>query len=300
MAAVSAPIPQGDALHLQLAAIAGNEPPASFIEIRPLTVGDFRPVPDERCWVPVRDFRAAARRIAELAPKCHVYISAAPRVREGGSVDDVERVWALWCDCDTPESVEALRRFAPLPSLVWRTRPERLQAAWPLRQPIPPTWAKRANQRLARALGSDRHAVDAARILRPVASVNHKADPPCPVVCLRLELDVFRMADVVGQLPDLEEYRPLAPPPNMGRPDATLEGLCRKVRGAQPPMFGKPGERNALLYWAACRLREHADDGTLDESEGREALRHAALAAGLGELETERTLDSALARRAAA
>jgi hypothetical protein len=62
------PINQGTALKLQLAAIAGNEPPESYMEIRPLTVGAFEPVPDERCWSPVRDFGQAAKRIAELAP----------------------------------------------------------------------------------------------------------------------------------------------------------------------------------------------------------------------------------------
>ena len=38
-----------------------------------------------------------------------------------------------------------------------------------------------------------------------------------------------------------------------GTASATLEGLARKVREARPPIFGKPGERNALLYWAGCR-----------------------------------------------
>jgi len=295
------PIPQDVALKLQLAAFAGNEPTDSFLEIRPLTVGDFRPVPDKRCWVPVRDFQQAAERVAELSASYHVYIGAAPRVREGGLVADVERVWALWSDCDSEGSVEALRGFRPLPSIVVQTRPGRLQAWWPLRHPVRPAWAKRGNQRIARALGSDRHAVDAARILRPIGSLNHKTDPSSPVVCLRCEFDMHRMADVVGHLPDATEYVPQRPPAAAaGSPSATLDGLCRKVREADPPMFGKPGERNALLYWAACRLREHAHAGTLDESEGREALRQAALDAGLGEIEIEQTLDSALARRAAA
>jgi hypothetical protein len=38
----------------------------------------------------------------------------------------------LWADCDTPESVNALRAFRPLPSIVAQTRPGRLQAWWPL------------------------------------------------------------------------------------------------------------------------------------------------------------------------
>jgi hypothetical protein len=299
----SEPIPQEIALRLQLAAIAGNEPGTSVTEIRPLDA-DGRIALLERAFLPVREFEEIASRVRELANTHNVFISAAPRTRHSGRADAVARCWCLWADCDTTESVEALLRFQPSPSLIVQTRPGRLHAWWPLRHPIAPAWAKRANQRLARALDSDRQAVDAARILRPVGSLNHKTCPPSPVVSLRLELDVYLLADVVGHLPDLEGLgyaRPAAATPTApGRPDAVLDGLCRKIREAQPPMFGKPGERNALLYWAACRLREHADAGTLNESEGREALRQAALAAGLGDVEIERTLDSALARRAAA
>jgi hypothetical protein len=297
------PIPTPDGLKLQLAAAAGNEPETSFTEIRPLNA-DGRIALLERAFVPVRNFEEIATCVRDLSSTHNVFISAAPRTRHSGRADAVERCWALWVDCDTPESVEALRRFLPRPSIVVQTRPGRLHAWWPLRQPVRPSWAKRGNQRLARALHSDRQAVDAARILRPIGSLNHKTQPPSPVICLRLELDVYLLADVVGHLPDLDGsvYGPReAPPPaHCVRPDATLDGLCRKVREAQPPIFGRPGERNALLYWAASRLREHADAGTLDESEGREALRQAALGAGLGDVEIERTLHSALARRAAA
>jgi hypothetical protein len=65
-------------------------------------------------------------------------------------------------------------------------------------------------------------------------------------------------------------------------------------------MYGKPGERNALLYWAARRVAEHAAGGTLDEAGARAALRQAALDAGLNEFEVERTLDSALRGRTTA
>jgi hypothetical protein len=65
-------------------------------------------------------------------------------------------------------------------------------------------------------------------------------------------------------------------------------------------MKGQPGERNSLLHWAACRVAEHAVDGTLDEAEARAALHQAAVEAGLNEDEIRGTLDSALGRRTAA
>jgi hypothetical protein len=286
------------ALYLQLAGIVGNEPTTSFIEIRPFTV-DFQPSA-ERCWIACRDFDAVAERIAELSPDYHVFIGASPRVREGGKVDDVERTWALWVDCDCRESGEALAAFRPRPSLVVQTRPGRWQGWWGLRHPVRPLWAKRANQRLVKALGSDRAATDAARILRPVTSLNHKTDPPSPVRALRCELDIYRLGEVVGGLPDLVDMRPPAPARVSSNPDATLDGLIRKVRDAVPPTYGKPGERNALLYWAACRVAEHAAGGTLDEAGGRAALHQAALDAGLDQFEIERTLDSALRGRTVA
>jgi hypothetical protein len=241
-------------------------------------------------------------RIDVLSPTFHTYISAAPRVRNGGTVDDVERVWCLWADCDTRESGEALSAFRPRPSIVAQTRPGRWQAWWPLRKPIKPLFAKRANQRLVKALGSDRAAVDAARILRPIGSLNHKTSPASPVRCLRRELDMYAMGEVIGGLPDLvDEYNPRPAPARVAfAGDAALDGLVRKVREAAPPMYGKPGERNALLYWAARRVAEHAAGGTLDEAGGRAALRQAALDAGLDEFEVERTLDSALRRRTVA
>ena len=52
------------------------------------------------------------------------------------------------------------------------------------------------------------------------------------------------------------------------------------------------GERNALLFWAACTAQEEGHDA-------REELHQAALDAGLPEVEVERTLHSA-ERRAAA
>jgi RepB DNA-primase from phage plasmid/CHC2 zinc finger len=195
-------IPQDNALALLLAAISGNEPTGSYLEIRPLTIGTFQPAAEERCWIPVRDLEQAKQRITALAPSRHVYVGAAPRVRKGGTADDIARVWNLWADLDTTESVNRLPAFRPRPSIVIQTRPGRLQAWWPLRQPLTPAEAKRGNQQLALALGADRQAVDAARILRPPLTLNHKTDPPALVVCVRCELDVFTSEQIIGKLPD--------------------------------------------------------------------------------------------------
>lgn len=113
------------------------------------------------------------------------------------------------------------------------------------------------------------------------------------MTCTRLELDVFTFSQVVGHLADDRAYT--TPRQHVDRPPANptsvVDGLARTVAEATV------GNRNAALYWAANRLR---DRGATGEA-GREALRQAALATGLSESETERTLDSALnAMRAAA
>jgi hypothetical protein len=220
-------------------------------------------------------------------PELHVYVGGAPRVREGGTAADVGRCWSLWCDCDTATAVHALRRFRPLPAIVVATSPGRMQAFWPLRRPIAPAWARRANRRIARALGSDMAATDPARILRAIGSFNQKHDPPTAVAPLRLELDVFDAGQVTGKLPDApgETPRRVTDPITSG---SSVAGLVRTVRDAQP------GNRNNALYWAAASAREEGHD------DAREELRQAALDVGLPEREVEATLCSAFDRSAAA
>jgi hypothetical protein len=278
-------IPQDMALRMQFAAIVGNEPPSSYLEIRCLRP-DGGPGPRE--FVPVRELRRAVELVLSLRD-VNVYVGACPRVRESGTAQDVERCWAAWADCDTVEAVEALRRFRPMPSIVAWTSPGRVQALLPFRRPVSPAAARRGNRRIAHALAADMTATDPARILRAIGSRNFKHDPPALVTCARCELDVYELGEVVGSLPDAPGDGPRRRVSISGRPHATpssLAGLLRAVREA--PV----GSRNALTFWAACRAREAGH-------EARDELRQAALDAGLPEVEVERTLDSA-ERKAAA
>ena len=244
----------------------------------------------------MRERYEAAQCIALLAAQHNVFVGAAPRVREDGTAAAVERVWVLWADCDGREALERLRDFRPLPSIVIRSGSDDCaHAYWPLCEPLPPAWAQRANRRLAIALGADMAATDPARILRAAGTLNQKAHPPKPVACTRLELDVFTFDQVVGRLGDDRGY---TPPANVeirgGDATKSLAGLVRVVRDA--PL----GKRNQLLFWAACRARDHADSGELDLDDAREALRDAAIAVGLSESEIDATLRSALESKAAA
>ena len=290
----AAAIPNDVALKMQLACIAGNEPESSFLEIRPLD-----PTGRQR-FVPVRELDSAVAIVSKLAPHHQVYVGAAPRVRESGRADAVERAWCLWADCDSPGSVERLRAFRPLPSIVNRSGSgENMHAWWQLREPLSPEHAVRANRRLALALGADRAATDAARVMRPTGSLNHKTRPPRRVECVYLEPDSFTVSDVVQGLPDDRAYAPRPLPIRTGpkrNGQAALDGLARVVRESSI------GDRNHRLNWAAFRAGEHATAGTIDPGDAEAELLDAALAVGLGEREALRTIASGLTaaeRRAA-
>jgi hypothetical protein len=95
---------------------AGSEPATSCFELRGLT---------KRGSVACREFirvcgvRRVIRRIEDLSPTLDVLVSCAPRVSyTSGTLDDIERSYCLWADCDSSESADKLRAFRPLPTLV--------------------------------------------------------------------------------------------------------------------------------------------------------------------------------------
>ncbi len=285
---MSEAIPQDVALKLQLAAIGGNEPETSFIEVRALPAGIQE-------FIPVRDFEAVAEVVKRWRDEHEVFVGMAPRTRRVGKAEAVARVWSSWVDCDTTEAVERLRAFRPLPSIVTRSgSADHLHAAWSLRRPLSGPAAQRANRRLALALGADMGSTDPPRVLRPVGGFNHKSGKPVPVICTRLELDVFTAEEVTGKLPDSDHYVRRTPQsaPRCTAPsdaDSALAGLVNTVASAPET------NRNKALYWASCRV---GDEG-LDTPEARAQLRSAAEGAGLSEFEAERTIRSALERAAA-
>jgi len=168
---------------------------------------------------PVRAHKSIGERVRALASRGDVYVSAAPRVRRQGCKDAVHRGWTLWADIDAPDALDRLEAFEPAPSIVLMTgTPGHALAVWPLRTALAPAHLVRANRRLAHALGGDMAATDAARIIRVPQAANFKSDPPAPVQCVRLELEVFEARDVVGKLPDPPSTRPAA-----ARPARTID-----------------------------------------------------------------------------
>jgi len=74
-----------------------------------------------------------------------------------------------------------------------------------------------------------------------------------------------------------------------GDPGRAIDGILRRLVAAQE------GERNGMLFWAACRLAEHG----MQRREIEALLIPIAISAGLTEIEARRTIGSANGRAAA-
>ena len=142
-----------DLLRRYLEALTGDEPRTSLLEIHRSPPPAARHL--DAAGPPLDQLDQAAERILELAPRAHVYVGVAPRVRAGGSGRDVERLWSLWADCDTPEAVARMEAFQPAPAIIVESGSGGAHGYWPLVRPLSPGDAARANRRLARTLGAE-------------------------------------------------------------------------------------------------------------------------------------------------
>jgi hypothetical protein len=85
---------------------------------------------------------------------------------------------------------------------------------------------------------------------------------------------------------------PRRDPPSPRQAVAAVEGIVRVVAQATN------GQRNAVTYWGARRLRELHEEGRLTESLAREIILDAALRNGLPAIEAARTIKSAFEAQA--
>src|SRR3954471_14933257 len=129
----------------------------------------------------------ATSAILRISRDRDVYIGVAPRAATGGDNDQtrggrdaIALLGCLWIDADTPEAIDRLAKFEPPPSILIATGRGQ-HAYWLLERPIDVDAGEHANRRLAHHLSADPSCVDAARILRPPHTHNHRYQPPRPV-----------------------------------------------------------------------------------------------------------------------
>lgn len=227
------------------------------------TLGFFevRALPSRRQWfVGLTNLRVAADTILDHASQEDVYVGVAPRCRKSGTVADVAQVWCLWVDIDHEDDLGYLDTFQPRPAAIVKSGSGGAHAYWPLAEPLTPVHAQRANRRLALELHGDMKATDAARVLRPPHTFNHKHDPPVEVSWRYRPLRAHYVArEVVGGLEDSIHYQPRPEPPESARNDEDV--LIRTVVESQP------GDRNGRFFWAACRAIERGQPlGPLEQA----------------------------------
>lgn len=191
-------------LAIYCSALFGAEPAGGFIELR--YKRGARPGMGQ-AWLAVEQPESGFDPILRLGQRTDVYVGVLPRVERSGRRDAVERGHVLYVDCDTPSATEALERFHPAPSLIVGSGNGR-HAYWSLWPPATPDAIERANRRLAYAIGADSRATDAARILRPPGTFNHRGAEPLAVKLLSVNVETFTVAEVVGELSDPPRAEP--------------------------------------------------------------------------------------------
>ena len=181
-----------------------------------------------------------------LGGRADVYVGCALRDRPQGGRAAVAGSWVLWVDCDTAESVAALERFSPAPSMVVRSggRGGR-HAYWAIDKRVGADVLEDANYRLAQALGADLACSDPARILRPPATHNFKYEPPALVLLERCaEGHAYELGEVLERLPPSDlEIRPEQPARRARLDDPLLavepERYIKALLGASVPRHRK-------------------------------------------------------------
>lgn len=158
-----------------------------------------------RRFVPARRLDQAVQLLAALADSSDVYVGVA--VRENcahGGRRAISALHMAYIESDHPDTARRLAAFASPPSMVIASgTPGHHQVYWRLDRRYPPREVEHANRRLALALGGDPACADAARILRPPETFNHKHDPCRPVVLLLLrERPHFTLCQLTAGLPE--------------------------------------------------------------------------------------------------
>jgi len=169
----------GDELRRFLHALYGQARAGLLVEVRLRVEAGMA-----QRFVPIDQLDAVHDLVLERGAQTDVYVGVLPRWRARGARRDVAGgASVLWVDCDGEQAAQALARFPSPASVVVRSGTgENRHAYWLLDRPATVAQVQRANRRLAFALGADAGSAEAARILRPPRSLNHKHAPAVPVV----------------------------------------------------------------------------------------------------------------------
>jgi hypothetical protein len=233
--------------------LAGRQPGERLLEVRSRW---DRPGMERRFFKAGTQLELAAAHIAGKGEHVDVYAGVLLRDERAGGKAAVSQSHLLFVEIDSSDAHKHLLDAPMPPTAVVASGSEgHVHAYFALEQPVDAQACESGNRRLAAVVAGDRMSVDAARILRPPGTVNHKREPT-PV---RLELfepaRVYGYEQLVGHLADPKaapapatEPRPRSSAPAIGRADIdTLERLraiptaeyVEKLTGEVPNIDGK-------------------------------------------------------------
>jgi hypothetical protein len=183
-----------------LTLLAGSAEADQFLDIRWRAPGH----PMRRRFLAADRLEQAARMLEQLAVQNDVYVGVA--LRDGdthGGRAAIRSLHVAYIESDHARTAQRLSAFAHPPTMVVASgTPGHHQVYWLLDRSYEPGLVESANRRLALALGGDSACADAARILRPPGTLNHKHSPPRPVTLLLLRQEPhYRLADLTARLP---------------------------------------------------------------------------------------------------
>lgn len=253
----------------------------------------------QRFWKPAREVASLVPKLSgmNLEAEYNIYCGANPRMREGGSNEDVAIARCLFADWDDTTLPDVQERFAsaslPPPSLIVGSG-HGIHAYWKLTSPLTDLdlWRRAQTALIARA-GSDDKIKDPARVMRLPGFVNlpdpekDEAAEDCIVLGVDAEAK-YEVAEVVGDLP-AEETKPAQKAPSNG-----MDRYARLSRSTmQFCLTGAgEGERNSRLFSAACDMA--GSDIPMADAEGK--LLPVATQCGLTEAEARQSIRSAYCR----
>jgi hypothetical protein len=199
---MSAPRPVNDRTgerDAYLALLAGDRGQGRLLEIRIAASRGMR-----RRFIQANRLDHAASVIAAHAAHSDVYCGVLLRERRAGGRGAVAASHLAFVEIDSSDAQDRVQAFGCPPSMIVASgSPGHLHLYFRLRTPIGVLELERANRLLAAHLGGDLASVDAARILRPCSSWNHKHSPAAPVELVDYSPKrVYELAELIDGLPE--------------------------------------------------------------------------------------------------
>jgi hypothetical protein len=215
-------------LRLYLRVLCAASPQRSWLDVRWRKPGQSM----RRRFLAADRARQAERLIASCARRGDAFVGVALRNSDvHGGRAAIGASHLAWLESDNPRSAALLDSFPHPPSmLVASGTPGHLQAYWALDRCCDVEELERLNRRLALALAGDSGCTDAARILRPPGTLNHKHDPPRAVTLVAfnagIPAGVQQLDGALPADPDPVTWRPAPKRPRSGRTHLDRELLA--------------------------------------------------------------------------